>query len=55
MEFKQKAKLRKILTGVKVSKRIDAVLQFHKDFPDISLKAVANIYDCDRFSLSKRL
>jgi hypothetical protein len=43
------------LTGVKVSERIDAALQFHKDFPDISLREVANIHDCDRSSLSKRL
>jgi hypothetical protein len=36
MGFKQKAKLRKILTGVKVSERIDAALQFHKEFPEES-------------------
>jgi hypothetical protein len=33
MDFKLKAKLRKNLTDVKVSERIDAALQFHKEFP----------------------
>jgi hypothetical protein len=55
MQYIQKAQTREILVGLKVSERIDAAVQFHKDFPDISINEVADIHECDRSSLSKRL
>jgi hypothetical protein len=55
MDYTQRAKTRKNLVELKVSERIDAALQFHKDFPYISLNEVADIHECDRSSLSKCL